>query len=229
MAGKKKIVIKLGGSFLFDKGPNIKYIRDLADLMKRLYKNYSITVIVGAGSTARNYILAARELGANESYYDLIGIDTSRLNARLFISALGDMAYKEPCRNFEDIVIAESSGKIVVIGGLVPGQTTDAVAAEVAEYIGADKLVIAKDVDYIYSEDPKKNPDARKNEKMTREELVELVSKSRMRAKDYSVIDLVAAQIIYRAKFSAVVVNGSNVKNMENAVIGKKFVGTEII
>ncbi len=226
---KEKIVIKLGGSFLFHGGPNTKYLKDISDMVKRLSQKYQFIVIVGAGETARKYIEAARTMGANESYFDLIGIDTARLNARLFIASLGDIAYKEPCRNFEDITAAEASGKVVVLGGLVPGQTTDAAAAEVAEYLDAKKLVIAKDVDYVYSDDPRKNPNAVKYEKLAKDELINIVSKTKIRAKEYSVIDLVAAMVIHRANFSTVIVNGADVKNMEKAVTGGNFKGTKMV
>ncbi len=226
---KEKVVIKLGGSFLFHGGPNTKYLKDISDMVKRLSQKYQFIIIVGAGETARNYIEAARVMGANESYFDLIGIDTARLNARLFIASLGDVAYKEPCRNFEDVTAAEASGKVVVLGGLVPGQSTDAVAAEVAEYLAASKLVIAKNVDYVYSDDPRKNPNATRHEKLAKEELINIVSKTKIRAKEYSVIDLVAAMIINRAAFSTVIVNGADVKNMEKAIVGESFKGTRIV
>ncbi len=226
---RKKVVLKLGGSFLFRGGPNIKYLKEISSMVRRLSIKYQFIVIIGAGETAKNYIEAARLLGANESYFDLIGIDVARLNARLFIASLDDLAYKEPCKNFEEVTMAEASGKVVVVGGLVPGQTTDAVAAEVAEYLDASRLVVAKDVDYIYSDDPNKNPDAVKYEKIGKDELVDIISKTKIRAKHYSVIDIVASMIIHRAKFSTVIVNGADVKNMERAILGDSFKGTRIV
>ncbi|MBI4167703.1 MAG: UMP kinase [Candidatus Aenigmarchaeota archaeon] len=226
---KKKVVIKLGGSFLFHGGPNTKYLKEISEMVRRLSAKYQFTVIIGAGETAKNYIEAARMLGVNESYFDLIGIDVARLNARLFIASLGDLAYREPCKNFEEVTAAEATGKVVVVGGLVPGQTTDAVAAEIAEYLDASRLVIAKDVDFIYSDDPAKNPNAVKYEKLSKDELVDIISKTKMRAKQYSVIDLVASMIIHRAQFSTVIVNGADVKNMEKAIIGDSFRGTRVV
>ncbi len=229
LMSKKKVIIKLGGSFLFHGGPNTKYLKDISDMVRRLSDKYQFTVIVGAGETAKNYIEAARVMGTNESYFDLIGIDVSRVNARLFIASLGDLAYREPCKNFEEITAAEATGKVVVAGGLVPGQSTDAVAAEIAEYLDASRLVIAKDVDFIYSDDPVKNPNAVKYEKLNKDELVDIISKTKMRAKQYSVIDLVASMIIHRARFSTVIVNGADVKNLEKAIVGDSFKGTRIV
>src|SRR5260370_21953467 len=54
-----------------------------------------------------------------------------------------------------------SPGKVVVIGGLQPGQSTNAVAALAAEITHADFLVNATDVQGVYTADPKKDPKAK--------------------------------------------------------------------
>jgi len=48
--------------------------------------------------------------------------------------------------------------------GAYPGQTTDAVSAILAEYVGADLLINATSIDGVYTSDPKKNKSARKFE-----------------------------------------------------------------
>ena len=53
-------------------------------------------------------------------------------------------------------------GRIVVMGGVAVGQTTDAVAALLAEYVRADRLIVATSVDGVYTADPEKDPDAKK-------------------------------------------------------------------
>jgi uridylate kinase len=58
---------------------------------------------------------------------------------------------------------ALSSGKIVIFGaGMgVPFLSTDTAAAVRAAEISADALLMAKNVDYLYTDDPRKNPDAK--------------------------------------------------------------------
>jgi uridylate kinase len=58
---------------------------------------------------------------------------------------------------------ALDSGKIVILGaGMgVPFLSTDTAAAVRAAEIGADAILMAKNVDYLYTDDPRKNPDAK--------------------------------------------------------------------
>jgi uridylate kinase len=58
------------------------------------------------------------------------------------------------------------SGELVIFGaGLgIPFLSTDTAGAVRAAEIGADTILMAKNVDYIYTDDPRKNPDAKKLE-----------------------------------------------------------------
>ena len=58
---------------------------------------------------------------------------------------------------------ALSDGKIVILGaGLgIPFLSTDTAGAVRAAEIGADAMLMAKNIDYIYTDDPRKNPDAK--------------------------------------------------------------------
>ena len=66
------------------------------------------------------------------------------------------------------------SGKVVVFGGGVgsPFFTTDTGAVLRAALIGADAVLLAKNVDGVYSADPKKDPDAVRFDSLTYEEVL---------------------------------------------------------
>ena len=49
--------------------------------------------ITGDGGIARHYINLARNLGSDEASLDIMGIEVSRLNAKLLMVALKEMAY----------------------------------------------------------------------------------------------------------------------------------------
>jgi predicted uridylate kinase len=121
----------------------------------------SVNTVVNRGSTARHYISMARRLGVNESWSDLLGINISRINALLLNALLGDITYNYIPRNVDEVLTAWSSGKVVTLGGLQPGQSTNAVAMIIAELVGADLVVNATDVDGVYDKDPKKYSDAK--------------------------------------------------------------------
>jgi uridylate kinase len=67
-----------------------------------------------------------------------------------------------------------SEGKILIFGcGLgIPFLSTDTAGAVKAAEIGADAMFMAKNVDYIYTDDPRKNPDAKKIEKIKASEVL---------------------------------------------------------
>jgi uridylate kinase len=215
-----KVVVSIGGSVLARELSPEKF-KNYAEVIKQISKNNVVFIVTGGGRAAREYIGVARELGADEATCDIIGIEMTRLNARLLIAALGDAAYHEPPLNYKEAKNASLSGKIVVMGGVTPGQTTDAVSAVLAEYVGADILVNATSIDGVYTSDPKKNKDAQKFERMTPKQLIEIVMKTEMIAGANSPIDLLAAKIIERSNIKTIVLNGEKPQNIMDAVSGK--------
>jgi uridylate kinase len=221
-----KIVVSIGGSVLARALSPGKF-KSYAMAFKELSKKNTVFIVTGGGQAARDYIGVARELGADEATCDLIGIELTRLNARLLIAALGDAAYHEPPLDYKQVKNASLGGRIVVMGGVSPGHTTDAVAAILAEYVGADLLVNATSIDGVYTSDPKKNKTAKKFETMTPKQLIEVVMKTEMIAGANSPIDLLAAKVIERSNIKTIVLNGEKPKDIVNAV-GGKHTGTVI-
>ncbi len=215
-----KIVVSVGGSVLARALAPEKF-KSYAMALKKIVKKNAVFAVTGGGQAARDYIGVARELGADEATCDLIGIELTRLNARLLIAALGDAAYHEPPLDYKQAKTASHSGRIVVMGGVSPGHTTDAVAAVLAEYIGAELLINATSIDGVYTADPKKNKGAKKFETMTPKQLIEVVMKTEMAAGANSPIDLLAAKVIERSNIRTIVLNGENPKNIMDAVNGK--------
>ncbi|WP_456419935.1 UMP kinase [Methanocaldococcus infernus] len=223
-----KIVIDLGGSMIapregIDKERILKY----AEAFKEIYEmGHSLAIVVGGGKVAREYIEIARELGSNNGYCDMLGIMATRMNAMLLISALKELSIKKVPKSFEEAEEILSMNKIPVMGGTHPGHTTDAVSAGLAEYIDANLLIIATNVDGIYDKDPKKYKDAKKYDRIKIEELINIINTQSLEAGSSSVVDLLAAKIIERAKLKAIVVKGEP-ENILKAVKGER-IGTII-
>jgi uridylate kinase len=222
-----KIVISIGGSIIAQQ-LDAKRFTEYARVIKKIARKHQVVVVTGGGAIARNYIEIARKLGADEASCDLIGIEVTRLNARLLISALRPQAYPEPPLNYKEAESALSSGKIVVMGGVAPGQTTDTVAAVLAEYLKADLLVNATSVNGVYSADPQLDPSARKFDKLSPSELVNIVMKVGMKAGSRSPIDPLSAKIIERSSIRTIILNGENPQKLLDAILLKKKVGTII-
>ncbi|WP_340819700.1 UMP kinase [Methanolobus sp. WCC4] len=207
------IILSVGGSILAKELKPDSFL-GYAEALKELAREHEIVVVTGGGAAARDYISVARSTGANEVECDYIGIDITRLNAKLLISALGDAAYPEPPKDYKEAQDVLSSGKIIVMGGVIPGQTTDAVAAILTEYLRADLLVISTAVDGVYSADPREDPEAVKYETMTAKELVNTVMATEMKAGSKSPVDPLAAKIIERCNIETIVMEGSDPQNV---------------
>ncbi len=219
------LVYSLGGSILA--GRDAESLKEYAAALKELAADHQIYVVVGGGKIAREYIGKARALGASEAFCDLIGIEATRLNSALLMAALGEAAPQEIPDSYALAARLAERGKIVVLGGMAPGQTTDAVAALLAELVHADKLIVATSVDGVYSADPEVDPKAKKYTKMTCRELASLSMETTLSAGSRSPVDPLAAKIIERSSIPTVVVYGGDVENLKKAAEGGHF-GTEI-
>jgi uridylate kinase len=221
-----KAVIKLGG-FVFPNRPEKPLVREYVELLAGLVGEHHLVIVTGGGEVARAYIRAAREMGVSESLCDQLGILTSRLNARLLADGLGEYAFPEIPVTIGELKHYFASGKIVAMGGLTPGHSTNAVAAIAAETVGADLFVNATDVDGVYSSDPEKDKTAKKLEEVTIAELTAILSKTEMTAGAYELMDPLALRIIARSKLTTVVVDGRNPRNVSQALRNEN-VGTRV-
>jgi uridylate kinase len=216
------VVISLGGIFFED----AERIKKIAAALEELAETRTLYVVTGGGAKAREGIQTARAFGANEARCDYIGIAVTRINAQLLISALHN-AYPEPLADYKEAAVIAKE-RIAVMGGVSPGYTTDAVAAILAEYVNADRLIVVTSVDGVYDTDPRVHPDAKKFDRLTAKELVALTAKEELKAGSRIVIDPVAAKIIERSRIKTIVIDGSNLQNMLDAAHGKQHCGTEI-
>jgi len=222
---KKRIVIKLSGSvFAMD---NTKVLKDYASFLVKICKICQPVVVAGGGKIARHYISHARTSGADESTLDELGIEVSRLNAKLLIYALKNKAYPHPPTNLQEVKHAVDSGLIVISGGLHPGQSTNATAALIAEKVHASEFLNTTDVDGIYDSDPRKNKKAKKFKRIELKNLRKLLVHEETIAGGYDLMDIVALKVIERSKIKTRILK-SDIKNIEKAIKGNS-VGTEII
>jgi uridylate kinase len=156
-----------------------------------------------------------------------MGIEVSRLNAKLLAAALGDRAYHRVPEDLEQVAEAAATGKVVVTGGLHPGQSTNATAALIAEKVKAIKFLNATDVDGIYDSDPNKNKNAKMFKEITVKQCLEILGAENSAAGAYDLMDIVALKVIERSKIPTVVLK-SEPPNIKSAVDGKAT-GTKII
>ncbi|OUJ19080.1 Uridylate kinase PyrF [Methanonatronarchaeum thermophilum] len=222
------IVISLGGSILAPDLSSSKF-SEYSEVLKDISGEEEVVVVTGGGEMAREYIDIARGLGSNEAACDSIGIEVTRLNARLLISALGSDVFPEPPGSYDEVLKAFSVSDVVVMGGVSPGQSTDAVSALVAEYIDAELLVFATSVDGVYSSDPRFNDDAVKFDRITPDRLVEIVMETEIKAGAKSVVDPLASKIIERSEIPTVVLDGGVPEKIRSVILDGVHEGTLVV
>jgi uridylate kinase len=215
------VVVSLGGSLL---GTNkVSMLRQLGGLLAHVSANMALYVVTGGGATARRYIKAGRALGVSERRLDLMGIAATRLNAMLLAGAM-DIDADVPSTVEEAAIMTPP----VVMGGTVPGHSTDAVGATLAREVDANRFVIATDVDGIYTDDPKSDPDAAMYDSIAIGELRCMIPDRWQQAGTSSPIDGIACRVIEEASIATMVVNGADLTALENAIYGREFHGTRI-
>jgi len=212
------VVVSYGGSILAPEAIDTEFIKRVAECLRSVKER--AYVVVGGGEIARKYIEKGRALEANESLLDEMGILATRMNAYLLVCALGEGVYPKVAETINEAIVAREN--FVVMGGTVPGHTTDAVAALLAEKLGSKKLLLATSVDGVYTSDPRTNRDAEKIEELKASDLVRIVAKNSAEAGAKSVMDLLGARIIERSKMECWVFDGRNLEDFKRALKGDK-------
>ena len=182
----KRIVLKISGEALAGAqhfGLNEEVIARVVDQLVKVHEmGVDIALVIGAGnfwrgrqgtmmerSTADHMGMLATVMNslAMMDAIEKRGIPTRVQTALNMVSVAEPYILRKALRHFE-------KGRIVIMacGTGNPYCTTDTAAAQRACEIGADVLLMAKNVDGIYDSDPKLNPNAKKFERLTFREVV---------------------------------------------------------
>ncbi len=223
---KKIFVMSVGGSVFFNdklRAPEIaKYCEVLNELIR---EGYAFVLVVGGGKVARVYQAGAKALGANNFELDEVGIAITRANALFFTHGI-DNAWKEVLIDPKQAKTVMLLNKTPIFGGTIPGQTTDAVGALIAELLGADFINVSN-VDGIYSADPNKEANAKMYKELTHVKMVSLLKAEASKPGGHSFVDAHAAAILDRSKIRSFFINGSNIDNFKALIRGDPdFIGT---
>ena len=221
-----RFVFLIGG-FVFSCEETIELLKRYGNLIRRLHSEKNkIWVVAGGGRTARTYIKLAKALGASNALLDEIGIMASRLNAYLLISCIGEIAHPIVPSSL-DQVKALSDDRVVVVGGMFPGQSTDAVGSIIAEYFNVDYLFKFSGVKGVYRRYPP-GPDEPILSRITYNELMKILSSKRFDPGTYELFDPVALRIISRSNIKLVFLDGKAPELLYQYLSGCA-VGTEVV
>jgi uridylate kinase len=221
------IILSLGGSLIYPQEIDVEYLKQFRELiLSCVQKGMTFGIVCGGGSIARMLIKKGNEITSLTSLQnDILGIAGTKVNAQIVREMFGDIAYPSVITNYSKKI--SSSQPIVVGAGWQPGCSTDKDAVLLADSLGANTIVNLTNVDYVYTKDPRKYPDAKPIVKTTWKEFKAIVG-GEWKAGMNLPFDPIAAQLAEKKKFTVVIMNGKPLDNLEAYLAGKKFKGSVI-
>ncbi|MHC1708955.1 MAG: UMP kinase [Methanomassiliicoccales archaeon] len=223
-----KVVVSLGGSVIVPDDNDDAFLKRFSEMISSLCDRYQIYLVCGGGKIARYYIKVGRNLGLPESDLDEMGILSTRINAALVAYSLGETSVGKVPTDILEAHRLEKRGKVVVMGGTVPGHTTDAVSAMLAKEIKAARIINGTSVDAAYTADPRKDPNAERLSRITHQQLYELVNVGMHGAGPSNVFDRLGAQLARDNHIDICIVDGRDLGEMRAAIEGKPIKGTVV-
>ena len=115
----------------------------------------------------------------------------------------------------------------MVAAGWKPGWSTDYIAVLLAKRFKARKLVNLSNIDYVYTADPRTNPEAKKTEYIKWSEFRKIIPK-KWNPGLSSPFDPVASKEAEKIGLEVAIINGKKLGELDNFLNDKKFVGTLI-
>ena len=223
-------IISLGGSLIAPPtGPDPKFLSKFRDLILKLSrKGQRFVIICGGGAICRQYQAAAKKTGPlTPTELDWLGIHVTRLNANFLKSIFRKAAHPEIVTD-PSLAPVDSTAKIIIGAGYEPGCSTDTDAILMAKKFGASTVVNLSNVTFVYNADPRTNPEAKPFKKLTWKEFRKMFGGTTWKPGLNRPFDPVAAKMAEAEKMRVIITDGGNLKNVEKALSGESFRGTEI-
>ncbi len=228
----KRVLLKLSGEALAagaDGILNFDFIASVAEVLKKcIDAGVEVGVIVGAGNIWRGRQggsmdrVRADSMGMLATTINALALQDTfiqcGLNAIVMTAVEMDtFADKYVTRN---AVKALTEGNVVIFGcGLgAPYFSTDTAAVLRAAEIEADAVLMAKNIDGVYSDDPRKNPNAFRYDEITYKEVVD---------KELKALDLTATTFCMDNNIKCYAFELKEPMNIYRVIMGKK-IGTEL-
>ncbi len=189
-------------------------------------KGYRFVLVVGGGKTCRKYLEVLKAVGEpTNNEMDWLGIHSTWLNAKLIQLLFGGLSHPKIISDPQKRVNFRE--KIMVAGGWKPGRSTDDVAVRLAKLYGAKRIINLSNIDYVYTEDPKKFKNAKIIKNMTWLEFNSQFS-GPWKPGANTPFDPTAAKTARDSKLEIIIANGKNLNNLRKILENKPSQGTVI-
>jgi molybdenum storage protein len=180
-------VVKIGGQSIMDRGRTALF-PILDEVIEARKKGIQVVLLAGGGTRARHIYTIASELEMPTGVVATLGKYIPMQNARMLQMLLAKHGglYILP-DDFEKLPLYLQLGCIPVMSGMppfgywekreegsrIPPHRTDAGVFLSCEFLGARRAIYIKDEDGLYTDDPKKDPNATHIPRITAKQLVE--------------------------------------------------------
>jgi uridylate kinase len=227
----KRIVLKLSGEALREPGSrdNIspQIVNDIAKQIKEVQRlGVEIAIVIGGGNIWRG--LAASHRGMERTTADYMGMLATVINGLALQSAMeavglttrvqtaiGMAEIAEPFIRRRAVRHLELGHVVIFVAGTGnPFFSTDTTAALRASELGAEVILKATKVDGVYDDDPNKNPNAKKYDRVSFAEAL---------SKRLQIMDSTAFSLCQDNKVPIIVFDMMRRNNIKDAVLGKKI------
>ena len=223
-------VVKIGGQSVMDRGRAAVY-PIVEELVKAREEGIPMILGAGGGTRARHAYALALDLDMPTAMLARIGAAIPVQNARMLQMLLakhgGIVVYAD---DFEKLPLFLTMGIIPITSGMppyefwekvpeegrIPENRTDAGVYLTGEFLGARGVLYIKDEDGLYTDDPKKNPDAELIPEITAQELLD-------NGQDDIVVERAVLEYMTRAKSvkEIRIINGTKPGNVLAALRGE--------
>jgi uridylate kinase len=223
-------VISLGGSIIAPDKVDTAFLRQLNEALRTYLiedRSRKIILVCGGGSPARVYQQAMREIredvGSEE--LDWLGIRATHINGQLVKAMLSEFC--------TDNLITDPTGhinfrgQVLVAAGWKPGFSTDNDAVILAERFEGRLIINLSNIAKVYTDDPKKNPDAKPLDSISWADYRTMVGNQWTPGKS-TPFDPIASKRAEKMHMKVVCADGRNIRNTMDILYGRPFLGTVI-
>ena len=223
-------VISLGGSIVAPEGVDEVFLSDFTTLIGELLSGDDkrrFIIVVGGGGPARAWQKAYKAVTTSpvDEQADWIGIMATRLNAQLVRAVMGDWCTQDVV--YDPTQVEPLMGRVLVAAGWKPGFSTDYDAVLLAERFQADAVINLSNIEKIYTDDPKKNPNAKPIDAISWADFCSMVGDEWVPGKNVP-FDPIASKHAAKMGLKVICAAGKNIPNIRKILMAEPFIGTTI-
>lgn len=232
MTKHQDIIIKVSGSLIYPvTGLNIQYLKKLNSFIRKQIaknKNWRFFIMIGGGHVKNEYQYTAERIIGKIKDQDLnwLGIHATRLNAHLIRTIFRDIAYSSVLTHYDKLPPLTNQ-KLIICSGWLPGSTTDFDMINLAKLLKVKTVYALLNVKGVYDRDPKIFKTSKLLKKLPWSDYRAMIGEW-WHPKRQLPFDPFAAKLAEAFEIKAAFLDGKNLKNLENALKNKQFLGTII-